>query len=374
MSMSVLQQKISQAKAKLLVDYPFFGAIASRLELVPNDNIKAFKSNGVVLEYSKEFLARLSYGEMEFVFANGAMHASLSHEGRKSRRNSWLWQLATDYAINDMLVENGLSRPDEAHYSKRFTGLYAEEIYEQLKEDIFRDELEDGDDKDDEQNHDIDEQKNKTQQESQSDILKEQLFKEETMALLESEIKKGDIPKSIGRFFISHNSKIDWRNELKTALDKFHKNDFTLIPPNKKLLYLGLYLPSYIGQKFKLAIAIDSSGSIDEKLLGEFLSEVNFIMNTISDYQIELFVCDDKIHSHTTFYSGDILETHLVGGGATDFRAVFEFVEKEFDDIKLLLYFTDLDGIFPDEEPNYQVKWITTKEKKVPFGDILIIN
>lgn len=364
-----IQQKISQAKAKLLVDYPLFGTIASRLELIQNDDIQSFKSNGIKLEYNSDFLEKLKPSQMEFVFANGAMHASLAHEARKNGRSGWLWQLATDYAINDMLVENNLERPDEAHYSKRFSGLYAEEIYAQLKDDILRDELEYEADNFD----DVNDAKN--QNSPQEELQDEQLFDEFAKATLSAEMKSGEVPSSIGRFFkITNNGKINWRDELKAALERFHKDDYTLLPPSKKFLHLGIYLPSCISQRFKLVVAVDSSGSVDEKLINEFLSELNFLMNTIQNFQIELLVCDDKIQSHKTFYSGDILEAELSGGGATDFRAIFEFVERELEDTKLLLYFTDLDGIFPKNEPNYEVKWIAPKERDVPFGEVIVLR
>jgi len=361
-----LEHKISQAKAKLLVDYPLFGTIASKLELVKNDDIQSFKSNGVKLEYNSDFLAGLTSAEMEFVFANGAMHATLAHEERQNGRSGWLWQLATDYAINDMLVENNLVRPDEAHYSKRFSGLYAEEIYAELKEDILRDELEyEADDNDDVQSQNL----------SQEQIHEEQLFEEFAKAVFEDEIKNGEVPSAIDRFFkITSNGKINWRDELKAALDMFHKDDYTLLPPSKKFLHVGIYLPSCISQRFKFVVAIDTSGSVDERLLSDFLSELNFLTNTISNYQIELLLCDDKILLHKTFYSGDILEVEMKGGGATDFRPVFEFVESELEDVKLLIYFSDLDGIFPKDEPSYTVKWVSPRETDAPFGEVVVLK
>lgn len=360
--MSNLEQKISHAKAKLLVNYPLFGVLASKLELIQNDDIESFKSNGIKLEYNSDFLGSLESGEMEFVFANGAMHASLAHEARKNGRSGWLWQLATDYAINDMLVENSLERPAKAHYSKRFKGLYAEEIYALLKEDILRDELEyEADNKEDIQNG--------------SDEQEEQLFEEFAKAKLDEEMKNDEVPYGIERFFkLTCSGKIDWRNELKAALERFHKDDYALIPPNKKFLHVGIYLPSCVSQRFKLVVAIDSSGSIDEKLLSLFLSELNFLMNTIPNYQIDLLVCDEKIHSNKTFYNGDILEAEIRGGGATDFRPVFEFIEKELEDTKLLLYFSDLDGVFPSAAPNYALKWIAPKEREVPFGEVIVLQ
>jgi len=363
-----MHSKISQAKAKLLVDYPLFGTIASKLELVLNDDIEAFKSDGIKLEYNSGFFNSLSSSEMEFVFANGAMHASLAHESRKNGRSGWLWQLATDYAINDMLVQNGMDRPYQAHYSKRFSGLYAEEIYAELKDDILRDELEyEADDINDTQ------KQNATQDEVQ--IQEEQLFGEFAQATLDSELKNGEILEGISRFFtIDLDAKIDWRDELKAALDRFHKDDYTLLPPNKKFLHMGIYLPSSISQKFRLVVAVDSSGSVDDTLLSLFLSELNFLMNSVTNYEIDLIVCDDKIRSHKTFYSGDILEAELSGGGATDFRPVFDFVDLELQDTKLLLYFSDLDGTFPKDEPGYDVKWIVPKESDAPFGEIIILE
>ena len=371
-------EKISQAKAKLLVNYPYFGTLASKLALVVNDDIQSFKSNGITLEYNSEYLEGLELEEIEFVFANGAMHATLAHEKRKNNRSGWLWQMASDIAINDMLLENGMQMPYGAEYRKRFKGMYAEEIYAELKDDILRDDEDleyEADSADDvEQNSDKKEDKKEeqTQEELQEEILQEQLLAEEAISLLESEFKRGEAPLSIERFFkLDFFGKIDWREELKVALDRYFRDDYTLLPPSKKLLYTGIYLPSSISQTFRLVIVVDSSGSIDEDLLNEFFSEVNFLMSLVTSYQIELLVCDDKVRSHNTFYSGEALDVTLQGNGGTDFRPAFEFVEKEFDDVKLLLYFTDLDGVFPEEAPNYHVKWVSSKSREVPFGEVL---
>ena len=379
----MLSQKISQAKAKLLVDYPYFGTLASKLSLVKNDDIESFKSDGIRLEYNDEYLAKLELSELEFIFANGAMHASLAHEKRRSDRSAWLWQMATDMAINDMLVANGLDMPYGAQYRKRFSGMYAEEIYAELKADILREDenLEyEADDAGDVQNdekkeeQEREEQTQQTSEELQEEILQEQLLAEEAISLLESEFKRGEAPAFIERFFkLDYNGKIDWREELKSALDRYFRDDYTLLPPSKKLLSYGIYLPSSISQTFRLVIAVDSSGSVDEKLLSEFLSEVNFLMSLVQNYQIELLVCDDKIHSHKTFYSGDNLEVVLKGGGGTDFRPVFKHIDENFDDVKLLLYFTDLEGFFPSHSPNYEVKWVTQQDKEVPFGEVIIL-
>ena len=365
-------EKISRAKAKLLVDYPFFGTIASRLELVQNDDIEAFVNDGIKLQYNSDFINEASVEELEFVFANGAMHASLEYESRKNNRSNWLWQLSRDYAINDMLVENGLERPYPANYSERFSGLYAEEIYADLKADILRDAEElpanDGDDVTDVT--DVTEESPSESSESpkvnrlEESSLDQQLFEEFTHSTLAKEEKASQLPASLERFFnFNFSSKYDWRDELRDAIDKYVKDDFTQMPPNKKFLSSGIYLPSSTSETFNLVIAIDSSGSIDEVQLAEFLDEINSLMLSIAKYKIDVLVCDYKIRSHKVFYSGESLDIEIEGGGTTDFRPVFEYIDKNLFDTKLLVYFTDLDGIYPDEMPLFEVKWVLPYSK-----------
>jgi len=371
-----IADKISQAKAKLLVDYPYFGTLASKLELLVNDDIESFKSNGVTLEYRKEYLRELELSEIEFVLANGAMHSVLAHDMRKKSRSGWLWQMATDIAINDMLLQNGMDMPYGAQYRERFSGMYAEEIYAELKSDILREDEDleyEADDAEDVENKEQENQK-QSQEALQEEILAEQLLAEEAISLLESKLQSGELPESIERFFnIEGFAKLDWREELREAIAPYFRDDYVMMPPSKKLLYEGIYLPSSISETFRLVVVIDSSGSVDKEMLDTFLSEVNFIMEHTQNYVIDLLVCDDRIHFHNTFYSGESLEVELKGGGGTDFRPVFDYIQEQMDTISLLLYFTDLEGFFPTEEPSFSVKWVSPKEKEFPFGEIIVL-
>lgn len=363
----LVQEKISRAKAKLLVDYPFFGTLASRLELVLNDDIQAFKNDGITLEYNSDFMQDISSKELEFVLANGAMHASMAYENRQGNRSNWLWQLSCEYAINDILVQSGLERPYQAHYSERFVNLYTEEIYGELKADIIRDaeELPENDGTDSKHDNETSLEQ-ETQEETQEQILNEELFKEFSQSILAKEEKTTATYELLKRFFkLDVESKYDWRDELRDAIDTYARDDYTQMPPNKKFLSQGIYLPSSTSETFNLVIAIDSSGSIDDELLNEFLSEINSLMLSIPKYKIDILVSDYKIRSHKVFYSGESLEVEIDGGGVTDFRPVFEFIDENLFDTKLLVYFTDLDGIFPEEMPYYEVKWISNYSKTI---------
>ena len=370
------EQILSKAKAKLLVEYPYFGTLASKIELVVNDNLESFKSDGLKLEYAQEYLESLELAEVEFILANGAMHASLAHQQRKNNRSGWLWQMATDIAINDMLIQNGLALPYGAQYRKRFAGMYAEEIYAELKADILRDDEDLEYEADDIEDVEDKNTQSKSQEQIQEELLQEALFAQEAISLLESKYTQEEMPASIERFFkLQENSQVDWREELREAIEMHFRDDFVMMPPSKKLLSQGIYLPSSISNTFRLVIAIDSSGSIDESLLNTFLSEVDFLLSLVQNYEITLLVCDDKIHSVTQFYTGDALRvSSLKGGGGTDFRPVFSYVEENIDMPKLLLYFSDLEGIFPNEPPSYTVKWVVPKELQAPFGEFIVLG
>ena len=83
------------------------------------------------------------------------------------------------------------------------------------------------------------------------------------------------------------------------------------------------------------------------------------------------------------FYFDDFLaHGKLTGFGSTDFRPVFDYVEKlrekqEFDNLKGLLYFTDGYGIYPERMPDYDVAFVFLHEDenapKVPPWAIRIV-
>jgi len=387
--MSNVVSLLSEAKAKLLLDSPYFGTLASRLELDINEDIPAFLSDGLRLEYNPGYVETLDGDELAFLLANGAMHAALMHERRRNGRTGWLWQLATDHAVNAMLVQNGFVLPPKVNYDPRFDGMYAEEIYAQLKDEIRNEEF-----SDDESNEtgfnendrrkqqqlenaegDRDPDRKRPQMEVEN-TLDESLFEHFERSVRERMEGRSELPQGLERFFTpSQRPHIDWRSELAHALNRHLHSDYRLMPPSKKLLYDGIYLPAATSETLDLVLAIDSSGSVDETLLGQFIAEVESLLETFSDYRIELLVCDAKIHSHKQYYPGEPLAFELHGGGGTDFRPVFDWIVRHAPSAPLLLYFTDLDGRFPDTEPLTETLWITPgTEREAPFGKTVTLG
>ena len=187
--------------------------------------------------------------------------------------------------------------------------------------------------------------------------------------------RQGNLPKDLNLVvpeYFSH--KIDWREFLYGYIASHAKSTYHFTPPNMKYLYRGIYLPSLSSDLLRIIVAIDTSGSIDETLLGTFLGEVSSMMQQYPNYEIDLITADAKIQSHKVFLPGEALEYEISGGGGTDFRPVFEFIDREINYPTLLLYFTDGDGRFPDVEASYDVLWVMPEVKEVPFGEVVSLS
>ena len=67
--------------------------------------------------------------ELEGVLAHEVLHCALAHHCRRGTREPRLWNEATDFAINPIVLKNGLALPADALIKDEYEGLSAEEIY-----------------------------------------------------------------------------------------------------------------------------------------------------------------------------------------------------------------------------------------------------
>jgi predicted metal-dependent peptidase len=384
------QQKIIKAKAKLMLEQPYFGTIASSLNLKKNNDILTFVSDGHTMSYNSEYLERLKLKEVEFMMANGAMHTVLQHSQRLNNRSKWLWQTATDYVVNAMLVKNGMTAPEYANYEPKFEGMYAEEVYEILRSEMFdnsehsiEQETQQITDADDdvhaenismheylENNKDAKDTKAEQNSEDETEEMKEHM--EQIFQKLK---RQGNLPKDLNLVvpeYFSH--KVDWREFLYGYIATHAKTSYSFTPPNMKYLYRGIYLPSLSSDLLRVIVAVDTSGSVDEVLLSTFLGEVSSMMQQYPNYEIDVITADAKIQSFKTFLPGEALDYEISGGGGTDFRPVFTHINEHIDYPTLLLYFTDGQGTFPNDAPSYDVLWIMPESIEVPFGEVIILD
>jgi predicted metal-dependent peptidase len=377
-----------KAKSKLTLEHPYFGMLASRLKHESSEKVRAYASNGVRFLYNPEFMSRRTIEEVMFILTNCVMHHVLSHQQRRLNRRGSLWQLATDYAINTMLHNNGLRIPQGANFNEEYADMYAEEIYERLKEEHYGHIDDAFDDENVTPNEnlvpnaspsgDMDEEvgafSNLENIEDDLDPETESQWQYAASVTQELAQRKSAMPSGLNRLSkkVKANS-IDWRFELYNAINRHMRNNYAFMPPNKKHIHRGFILPSLTSDTLSLCVAVDTSGSINDELLGSFMEEFKSIMQNFPAVQIELLIADARVHAHYTFQGGEKMDFPLKGGGGTDYRPVFDYIDAHLPMNTMLLYFTDGDGWFPKFPPNYEVLWALSREAKVPFGRPLVI-
>ncbi len=126
----------------------------------------------------------------------------------------------------------------------------------------------------------------------------------------------------------------------------------------------------------EFVIAIDTSGSVAGKEVQAFIQKTYNILKSeesfFSKINIHIIQCDADIQEHVKITSQEEFDNYLKnmklhGFGGTDFRPVFSLTdklisEKEFTNLKGLIYFTDGYGSFPEKKPPYETAFVFVRD------------
>ena len=160
--------------------------------------------------------------------------------------------------------------------------------------------------------------------------------------------------------------KLPWQTIVQQYLKKLAAVDYTWMPP--KQIYGVTKEPLIIlgqnAKSLKLAIAVDTSRSVNDDELSMFLAEMRRLISVIwfnLSFSGVLMLTTDEV-----YYSQPIppIPTKVsviekLENGGTDFRPAFNLIkEKYHDNIDLFIYFTDGYGHYPENPPRYSVLWI----------------
>ena len=421
-----IEAKLSRARTQLLLNQPFFGTLCLRLKLVPMPSFPTMATDGRRLAYNPAFVEKLTPAELEGVLAHEVMHCALAHHCRRGERDAQLWNQATDYAVNPILISNGITLPKDALIDPAFADLGAEEIYARL--------LKQGQDSapalspsqssaqsagasrggdgpgQAPQSAPQETQSPQRQPQQQSELpgLSDQPLParpggfgevldavgEDDKAASPAELSRqmhewaisteqalcsaqacGHEPGGIERpLEQSRQSEHDWRAILSDFIAATNPSDYRWSPPNRRFVSSGLYLPSVqrsgVGE---IVVVVDTSGSIGTNELEQFAGEITAISNEAEPELIRVVYCDADVQCVEEFGPSEPIRLSPKGGGGTDFVPPFRWVEENNIEPKCLIYLTDLCcNSFP-AAPDYPVLWVTDSHKTAPFGETLRI-
>jgi predicted metal-dependent peptidase len=358
-----VREKLITARVGLLLRASFFGNLATRLKLVNADEWCATAAtDGRNFYYNSRFINMLRPKEIEFLFGHEVLHCVYDHFGRRGDRDPMLFNVANDFAVNGDLKKHRVGEfitSVPCLYDSKYEGMSSEEIYDDLYENAEKISLSDLIDKllddhlDGEGDGDGDEEgddkngrgkKPKISAEERQKIRDE--IKEAVLAAAAASDGAGNLPAGVKRLIQDMTApKMNWRELLRMQLESTIKSDFTWMRASRRGWHMDAVMPGMKNDEMiDIAIAIDASGSIDERMLKDFLSEVQGIMDQFESYKIHILTFDTAVYNPET-YNSDNLDTicdyEVKGGGGTDFDCIFSYLKEEQIEPKRLVVFTD---------------------------------
>jgi predicted metal-dependent peptidase len=425
-----MKERFKKIVSNFIFKQPFFGYAGLHLNFREDRRIpEVGVDEDGNFYYNPDYLSKVSDLELEVMIAHAILHLVLQHFPRRKNRDKFLWDIATDIEVNYTLynyiysgflpegflvyyswayssmgrVRTIFGHPDylkeisaeriyevlrsmgkikirESPEGRRFRVLEMEEAYKnekgksgegflkRLKEKFFK-------------------ESNKMEERAGHDLHIEgaEKWAEEKEKWKRIGVEAYHFAKSIGKMpkMLEETVKVlifpkmPWNVILRRYISDIARDVYNWYPPARRYIHQGLYLPSLYSPLLKIAIAIDTSGSISNKEAEAFVSEVNAIISSFPSYSILLIQCDAKIHSEMEITTGDFLPSSfkILGRGGTDFRPVFERLKDETE-IKALIYLTDGLGEYPKKEPPYPVLWVFSKSPEVhpPFGISILMD
>ena len=390
---------------ELCIDFPYLDRALSALIPEGKENVHAFATEGVYLYYPSAHYLKVFEENEQFLrraYLHTVFHCLYAHLWQRGNREVKRWNLACDIAVefvidgfNKQTTQRLLSWLRQQYYEKMrekkvisAAGIYellAEEAPERLTElaqEFYTDD------------HALwgreDKQSPMPHQQKQSDdpqkkwqkIARQVQFQKEksdrrsdaaaaTMQVqITEERKRRNYKEFLKKFAAFH-------EQVRCDMDNFDLNYYTY--GLRTYGNLPLIEPLETREERRISefvIVVDTSYSTSGELVRSFLQETLHILLEQNAFftaaKVHLIQCDDRIQEDLVIQSQKqaqelMARFEIKGGGNTDFRPAFTYVEElrgkgELRNLGGLLYFTDGNGTYPAKKPDYPCAFLYLDE------------
>ena len=354
-------EKLITARVGLLLRHPFFGNLATRMQLIDaSEWCSTLATDGRNFYYNNGFVHKLTPKEAEFGFGHEVLHNVFDHMGRREGRDPTLSNIAADFAANQILKDERIGMfpsfmkcfQDDKYRGKSYEEIYSE-LYDKAEKidmsalgellDEHLDDNEDGEGGEDGDKEGKGKGRPKLSAEEKKAIRDE--MKEAIVAAAQA-AGAGRVPVGIQRMITDFTEpRMDWRQILRMQIQSIYKSNYSFNRPNRKSQHCGAILPGMMNEEtIDVSVAIDMSGSISDTMAKDFISEVKGIMDEYKDFKLDLWCFDTEVYNYARFSgdnADDIMSYEVKGGGGTDFDANYEFMKREDINPKKFIMFTD---------------------------------
>jgi predicted metal-dependent peptidase len=363
-----IQDRLIRARIDMLMTTPFFGNLATRLRMVDaTDWCPTAAVDGRYFYFNRDFVDALNDTEIIWLLGHEIMHCVYDHMDpvRRGNRIPLLWNVANDYVINWELEVAKLGKRIrkeiiEVCFDSKYADQTSEEVYDQLYDELesqgriqktsFDMHLERGDGSDSGDDSEPTDAEPTAQGPAKfSPGTQDQIQQEFQGAVIQAAKAAGNsgTPAGVRRMLKDLlEPELDWRGMLMREIRSQIRSDYTWMRPSRKGEQTGVILPGMdVENTCDVAIAIDTSGSISESDLLEFLSEVQGIMDQFQGYRLVLWCFDTEVHNFKVFSpenGHELLEYEPAGGGGTLFECNWRFMQDNDITPSQFVMFTDM--------------------------------
>jgi predicted metal-dependent peptidase len=373
-------QKIERCITRMVLSQPFYAALALRLRRVEDGHSETtLWTDGVTLAYNPEKVDALRDDQVMGAVCRLVEGLAHQHHTRREGRDAKNWNKASASVCTSITAECGfeICPEDERFYSTEWKDKSAESLYRIIMASP-PDPSGGGGGDSGEQNQQGQCQGSGghgqgngngagsgeirdfpgTPAERQS---AEQEWRSATFQAARIAQAQGNCPAHAIRLCEEITSpKVDWRQELRRFVSTVAHEKYNWTQPNRRYAWKGIFMPSRRSRDVgEIVLAIDTSGSVCDKSLKQFAAELVGILEDNPSAKIQVLYCDTKAYDGGIKTAQDFpITLEAQGGGGTNFRPVFEWVDEHMEDPpKALIYMTDMAGVFPDHPPDYPVLW-----------------
>lgn len=382
------ERRLQKAKISLMRNERFalFSGILMVGRTLVDDNISTACTNGRDERYGRDFIKRLRDNELAFVVMHEGMHKAYRHltTWRKLYdENPILANAACDYVINLQLKdidpdEKIIAMPKYREGDKKgefmglvdeqYRGLNAKQVFDLLKQK-YGDDGGGGEGFDD---HDWDGAGELSEEDKKR--LERDIDQAMRQGLMAHQKIAGKGTGGLSREFEELlQPKIDWREVLREFVKSTcrAKDTSSWRRVNRRYLASDVYMPSMIGERVgHLVLAVDTSGSIGDNELKDFLSEVKGIAEEVNPEKVDLIYWGHVVEGHEEYSENEVANivssTKPIGGGGTAPSCISQYLKEKKIDPECIIVLTDgYVGNDWGDEWTAPLLWVITGGNKV---------
>jgi len=378
--MSKFEEKFVKSRVKLLKKSPFFGTILLHTQYELTNAIETAATDGTTLLINEEWMCSQTEDNFNGVLLHETLHMALCHiERTKDLEDMMLANIAADIVVNGIIKDNKISLPKEALFDDDLKHLGVREIYSILKDKQDKDKnyISDkyGDGKVNEclKPGEDGPAEGKVSNKSKWENI---INKAKTIAKMKQAGVKGSGMARIFKELLDPT--INWKDALYKYVTQ-SRADFEGY--DRRFIHDGLYIDDVGGNKVHIAAFVDTSGSVDEALLQNFLSELFFAINSTRGTTGYLYYFDTELYPQGNIEDLDS-PPKPVGLGGTSFVPIMAELNKISAEnaytSTLGIIYTDGYAPMTWKEPDTPLLWCISpggiKNEDLKYGDTVRIE